>query len=204
MILPVQVTFRGLDASPALRELIDEEARKLERFYGDAISCRVAIERAAAHHQKGNPFHVRIELGVPGNRLVVDSKPNSLANPENNRRLKSAEIHPEQKDAVLAVRDAFRTMSRLLEDFAQRQRGESKVHEETRPQAHVTKLFPLEGFGFLEAADGHEVYFHRASVLDGGFDRLTVGSRVAFVEVDGEKGLQASTVKVLAKVNEAG
>jgi cold shock CspA family protein/ribosome-associated translation inhibitor RaiA len=204
MILPVQVTFRGLDASPALRELIDEEARKLERFYGDAISCRVAIECAAGHHQKGKPFHVRIELGVPGDRLVVDSKPNSLANSENDRRVKSAEIHPEQKDAVLAVRDAFRTMGRLLEDFARRQRGEAKVHGETRAHAHVVKLFPLDGFGFLEAADGREVYFHRASVLDGGFDRLTIGSRVAFVEEDGEKGPQATTVKLLARVNEAG
>ncbi|MFY9781230.1 MAG: HPF/RaiA family ribosome-associated protein [Candidatus Baltobacteraceae bacterium] len=129
MKIPVQITFRGLDASPALRELVEEEAAKLERFYSDAVSCRVAIEHAAGHHQKGNPFHVRIELGVPGDRLVADNKPPSLVDVENGRRVKAAETHPEQKDAVLAVRDSFRTMGRLLEDFAQRQRGAAKAHD---------------------------------------------------------------------------
>jgi ribosome-associated translation inhibitor RaiA len=130
MKIPVQVTFRGLDASQALRELVEEEAAKLERFYADAVSCRVAIDRAASHHQKGNPFHVRIELGVPGDRLVADNKPASLVDVENGRRVKAAEIHPEQKDAALAVRDCFRTMTRLVEDFAQRQRPAAKVHDE--------------------------------------------------------------------------
>ncbi|MGP6157853.1 MAG: HPF/RaiA family ribosome-associated protein [Vulcanimicrobiaceae bacterium] len=128
MKIPVQVTFRGLDASPALRELVEEEAAKLERFYGDAISCRVTIELASGHHQKGNPFHVRVELGVPGDRLVADNKPASLVDAENGRR-KATEIHPEQKDAALAVRDSFRTMGRLLEDFAQRQRDVAKTHD---------------------------------------------------------------------------
>jgi len=54
-------------------------------------------------------------------------------------------------------------------------------------------------FGFLEAADGHEVYFHRNSVLDGAFSRLAVGTRVIFAEEMGEKGPQASTVKLLGK-----
>ena len=54
-------------------------------------------------------------------------------------------------------------------------------------------------FGFLEAADGHEVYFHRNSVLDGAYNRLAVGAHVAFAEEMGEKGPQASTVKLLGK-----
>ena len=54
-------------------------------------------------------------------------------------------------------------------------------------------------FGFLEAADGHEVYFHRNSVLDGAYNRLAVGTHVAFAEEMGEKGPQASTVKLLGK-----
>ena len=52
-------------------------------------------------------------------------------------------------------------------------------------------------FGFLEAADGHEVYFHRNSVLDGAFSLLAVGTHVAFAEEMGDKGPQASTVKLL-------
>ena len=46
---------------------------------------------------------------------------------------------------------------------------------------------------------GYEVYFHRNSVLDGAFRRLTVGARVTFVEEVGDKGPQASTVRLLGK-----
>ncbi len=56
-----------------------------------------------------------------------------------------------------------------------------------------------EEFGFLESADGREVYFHRNSVLDGAFARLQVGSRVSFAEEAGDKGPQASTVHLLGK-----
>jgi hypothetical protein len=33
-----------------------------------------------------------------------------------------------------------------------------------------------ETFGFLEAADGHEIYFHKNIVLNDGFSRLVPGS----------------------------
>ena len=43
------------------------------------------------------------------------------------------------------------------------------------------------------------IYFHRNSVIDGGFDRLAVGAHVAFTEEEGDKGPQASTVRMLRK-----
>ncbi len=57
------------------------------------------------------------------------------------------------------------------------------------------------GFGFIETADGQEVYFHRHSVADGDFDRLEVGSevRVAIAERESERGPQASTVHPIGK-----
>jgi outer membrane receptor protein involved in Fe transport len=51
-----------------------------------------------------------------------------------------------------------------------------------------------KGFGFLETDDGREIYFHRHSVANGGFDRLHIGTTVRFVEEQGEKGPPASTV----------
>ena len=70
---------------------------------------------------------------------------------------------------------------------------------ESQPVGTVKTIDPYGEFGFLEAADGHEVYFHRNSVLDGAFGRLTVGAHVTFAEEMGEKGPQASTVHVLGK-----
>jgi cold shock CspA family protein len=60
----------------------------------------------------------------------------------------------------------------------------------------VSKLFPEQGYGFIETRAGAEVYFHRNSVLNHAFDRLTTGTEVRFVEEEGEKGPQASTVAV--------
>jgi cold shock CspA family protein len=57
------------------------------------------------------------------------------------------------------------------------------------------RLFPARAYGFLETDDGREVYFHRNSVLDGGFGSLRVGSRVVFAEEPGLDGPQASTVR---------
>jgi cold shock CspA family protein len=61
-------------------------------------------------------------------------------------------------------------------------------------QGQVTKLFPKDGYGFLETVGGREVYFHKNSVLDGGFGLLKAGVRVRFSEEEGEKGPQASSV----------
>jgi cold shock CspA family protein len=66
------------------------------------------------------------------------------------------------------------------------------------PQGRVVRLFPEDGFGFLEAPDGREVYFHRNSVLEG-FDSLEVGSEVRFAEEQGIEGPQASTVSLVGK-----
>jgi cold shock CspA family protein len=52
-----------------------------------------------------------------------------------------------------------------------------------------------EGYGFIEASDGREIYFHRNSVLGDGFDDLEVGATVTFNEEQGERGPQASTVR---------
>jgi cold shock CspA family protein len=42
--------------------------------------------------------------------------------------------------------------------------------------------------------DGLGHYYHRNSVLDGGFESLEVGSEVRFAEEQGAEGAQASTV----------
>jgi cold shock CspA family protein len=44
-----------------------------------------------------------------------------------------------------------------------------------------------------------EIYFHRDSVLHDAFDRLAIGTEVTFVEEEGKKGPQASTVKPVGR-----
>ncbi len=63
----------------------------------------------------------------------------------------------------------------------------------------VAKFLGGGDCGFIETPDGREIYFHRNAVLNGAFDRLTVGSEVRFVEDEGVKGPQASTVRLVGK-----
>jgi cold shock CspA family protein len=76
--------------------------------------------------------------------------------------------------------------------------GMVKSHED-QPVGTVVRLDPAGEFGFLRSNDGDEIYFHRNSILDVAFSELAVGSRVMFADEIGEKGAQATTVKLLGK-----
>ncbi|MGE5200949.1 MAG: HPF/RaiA family ribosome-associated protein, partial [Acidobacteriota bacterium] len=62
MQLPLQITFRNLDASPTVEEKVRERAEELERFYGRIMSCRVVIEAPTRRQHKGRLYHIRVDL----------------------------------------------------------------------------------------------------------------------------------------------
>ena len=183
MQLPLQIIFRNLRKSPAVEEKVRERAEKLDQFHQRITSCRVAVELLHKHHRQGNHFHVRVDVTVPGEELVVT---------------RESDEHHAYTDVFVAVRDAFDTMERLLEDYGRRQRRQVKAHD-VPPHGRVVELYPEEGYGRIEAADNRLVYFHRNSVLEDAFDKLQVGNEVRFVEEEGEVGPQASTVRVIGK-----
>jgi cold shock CspA family protein/ribosome-associated translation inhibitor RaiA len=197
MILPLQISFRDMKPSEAVDARVREEVSKLETFYQGIISCRVVVELPHKHHKRGDLYHVRIDLTVPGAELVVKREPSpqaGLRQVDSEKQLKSSEAHAAHKDVYVVIRDAFKEARRQLQDFARRERGQTKVHL-PQESGRVVQLFPEEGYGFLETADGNEVYFHKNSVLHNAFDRLSVGASVTFSEELGEKGAQASTVR---------
>jgi cold shock CspA family protein/ribosome-associated translation inhibitor RaiA len=198
MILPVQVTLRGV-VDDTLEDFVRQQVAKLERYYYGITSCRVLVE-LHGRHRYGNLYHVRIELGVPDGELVVKHEPSihaTLQDVEAAKAVKSAERGKLYKHPQTAIRDAFAEMRRILQDYVRKRRGLVKERSEPLPLGTVESLFPDQGYGFLTASDGRQVYFHRNSVLDGHFDRLRIGSRVRFAEEPGEKGPQASTVHLV-------
>jgi cold shock CspA family protein len=63
----------------------------------------------------------------------------------------------------------------------------------------VISLHPEEDYGKIGTPDGRVIYFHRNSVLNGGFDALEVGNEVRFAEEAGDLGPQASSVSPVGK-----
>jgi cold shock CspA family protein/ribosome-associated translation inhibitor RaiA len=183
MQLPLQITFRGIPPSEAVEAKIREYADKLDQFYDRIMDCRVMVEAPHHHHRKGNLFHVRIDLTVPGGELVVKRDP-----PQ----------HQSHEEVNVAIHDAFDDARRELEDYARRQRGDTKTHEMPL-HGKISQLFPDEGYGFIETPEGEEIYFHQNSLLDCALSFLDIGTAVRFATEEGEKGLQASTVRLIGK-----
>lgn len=183
MELDLQITFRNMSASEAVEAAVRKKADELDRLYDQIMRCRVVVEANHKRHNKGNLYHVRIDLTVPGSELVVSREP---------------EKHQAHEDVYVAIRDAFKAAARQLKAHASRKRKEVKTHE-VPPHGRVSELNTEQGFGKIESSDGREIYFHRNSVLNGDFEKLEVGSEVRFAESQGNEGPQASTVKLVGK-----
>ena len=88
----------------------------------------------------------------------------------------------------------------MLEDYVREERGDVKLHM-VPDHGRIARLLPEQNCGFILSADGSEIYFHRNSVANSGFDKLGVGDEVRFVAQHSEstEGPQASTVVPLGK-----
>ena len=195
----LQITYRNVKPTAAIEEWIRDAAEKLDIFYNHIMSCRVAVEIPHRHHQRGDLYHIRIDVRVPGGEIVVNREPSLAAEVRHLGKpatSKQTELDGSQKNLRLAIKSAFRTVERRLQDYARCQRGDVKLHAPAE-EAIVTRIVPEEGYGFLSAKDGREIYFHENSVLNKEFSRLKLGTTVSFVEEPGEKGPQASTVRIV-------
>ncbi len=120
MQVPVQISFHGVDHSDAVEERIRDKVEKLEKFDSAMVSCRVVVEthhkNTANTHKKGEPYHIRIDVGVPGDELVVKRQP------------KDAHAH---EDILTAINDAFRKMEEQVKEYSRRR----KDHPGGKPAA---------------------------------------------------------------------
>ena len=112
MQIPMQITIRDMEHSEALETHIRQKAEKLDEFFKHIMSCRVVVEMPHKHHQQGKQFNVRIDIGVPGNEIVVN--------------------RDHSEDVYIALRDAFDAAKRQLEDYARKVRGDVKAPESKR------------------------------------------------------------------------
>jgi ribosome-associated translation inhibitor RaiA len=111
MGIPLQITVLNVPRSAALEARVIKMAEKLEKFHSRIMSCRVGIEELRRHRSRGRLYHVRIDLRVPGREIVSN--------------------HRHDKDPYLALRDAFLSLRRQLEDVSRVKRGDVKRRART-------------------------------------------------------------------------
>jgi cold shock CspA family protein/ribosome-associated translation inhibitor RaiA len=181
--IPVQITFRNIEPTAAIAANVRKKAEKLERFSDHLMSCRVVIEAPHRHHHKGKLYHVRVDLGVVGDELVVTHE---------------GPLNHAHEDVYVAIRDSFEAAVRKVEDYERKRRGQVKSHE---VPVHGKIVGLSHDHGFIATSDGREIYFHRNAVIDGDFEALEAGDEVRLVvhPGEGEKGPQASTVVPVGK-----
>jgi ribosome-associated translation inhibitor RaiA len=130
MTRPLQVTFRNMAVAPSLEEEVRARAAWLETFYTQIVGCRVLIEFPHRHQTRGRPIHIRVELSVPGEDIVVNQETTrhfTFGDALSEVAHKALAGHPDHRDVVVAIHDAFDAARRRLEDFARRQRADVKT-----------------------------------------------------------------------------
>jgi cold shock CspA family protein/ribosome-associated translation inhibitor RaiA len=182
MQIPLQITFENAEPSEAVSVAIEHEVERLEKYQHHITGCRVAVVAPSTKHRHGSAYRINIWVTIPPHENIVVSH-----HPSDDR----SHMHVE-----VAIKDAFAAARRQIEARTQRANGNVKLHE-IEAHGRVSKISP--DYGFIATSDGREIYFHRNSVIDSAFDRLSVGSEVRFAEELGEKGAQASTVHLIGK-----
>jgi cold shock CspA family protein/ribosome-associated translation inhibitor RaiA len=184
METPAEIDFQGMDPLPPIQADVARHIEQLERRFGRITACRVVVRGPGQHHRTGGPYEIHIHLSLPRSKDV------SVAH--------TAENDERYADINFALNSAFKRARRQLQDRVKRLQKHVK-HHEPAPAGKVGRIDPSGEFGFIETADGREVYFHKNSVLNDAFGRLKPGTPVAYDEEEGEKGPQASTVRLMGK-----
>lgn len=182
MMLPLQITFRRMEPSPAMEARIRELAARFDKFGNDIMRCHVIVERPDRHKHQGRLFDVTIDMTLADGEIAI-------------RRAHPAD--PTHEDPYAALSGAFQAARHKLEDYERKRHHDVKI---PAGPAHgwIRELDAEHDSGRIESDDGRSIYFHRNSVIGGRFKDLRTGTEVRFSEEPGDKGPQASTVHLVS------
>ncbi|MDE2278844.1 MAG: ribosome-associated translation inhibitor RaiA [Xanthomonadaceae bacterium] len=119
MDISTSISFDGMDASEALRQMILERARRLGRFAGDILACDVVVSAREHRHRHGNRYNVHARVTLRDQVVEIG-------------RLNEANASYE--DPYVAANQTFDALRRRIEDHVRRRRGDVKTHaDDARP-----------------------------------------------------------------------
>jgi ribosomal subunit interface protein len=102
--MPTNITGKNFDLTEAIQSYIDEKTAALTKVYDNIIQIDVELDKNL-HHNKGDVFHVRMNVAVP------------------NELLHAEEVQPDLYAAIDICRDEIdRQLRKYKEKFATRSR----------------------------------------------------------------------------------
>ena len=175
--MELKVEARNVELKKGWQIKIDEEKEKLIRHYaGFVLHLRVAIE-ATSHHKEGG-YEVKLVATVPNDTVVVSRK--------------GEPVRP-------LLIEAFDVLSLQLKEIQRKKRKAKKNTEQSMEVDSVgiiQKVSPHESYGFITTVDEREIYFHENALKNIAIDDLSEGDSVLYGESRGDKGPQASWVRI--------
>ena len=113
----IEIVFRGMESSEFVEKSVRAHADHLIELAPEIVRCRVVLQAPTPHHTHGQPFHVRLELHVPGDDIVIDRDPG-----------RGEKAHT---DVYVAITDAFHGARRQIEERSRKRREERRRADES-------------------------------------------------------------------------
>lgn len=172
--MELQIESRHVEMTPRWKTEIEDRMAKLQDGHDDLVHGRVTLTKNRHHHLAPNVAEALIVVSVPGRHTITARK--------------------KETTFEEAIRAAFSALQIELSRYREK-RASKEIRVSPIPlRGVICKLFPQEGYGFIQQEGGGEVYFHRNALHGLSFEELEDGLDVAFNVEAGEQGLQATTV----------
>jgi cold shock CspA family protein/ribosome-associated translation inhibitor RaiA len=179
MYMELKIEAKNLDIRKSWQDKIDEERGKLIRHYANLVlHLRVTIEATPGYKEGG--YEVRLVATVPNDTVAVKRWGES--------------VRP------LLV-ETFDVLGEQLKEIVKKKQSHKMVKVQGasidgKAAGIIRKIVPDESYGFIVTDDKLDVFFHANSLRDVAMSELTEGDEVLFAMEEGDKGLQATWVKV--------
>jgi cold shock CspA family protein/ribosome-associated translation inhibitor RaiA len=171
--MDIRIELRNTEMLEEWDEKIGEEVSRLESHHPYIVHHLRLTIIATAHHRLG-AFEIRAVSSVPDDTIVVK---------------KNGEL------VVPLIVEVFDDLDRRLREYS-RQRQHLTRQEIPCAIGIVYRVVPDSDYGFIQSADGREIYFHKNSLKNVSYKDLHEGDSVEFCEEDGTKGPQATWVRL--------
>ena len=113
MPAPLQLTCRNIAAADGIEDVVRSHLTELEQIFDRLTACNVTIEADRHRPGQGTRYRVHILMLMPNHDVVVRREP-----PDGNKH----------EDLKLALREAFHSARRQLQDHVRSVQAAARVH----------------------------------------------------------------------------